>query len=229
MFVLFFFCRPEVQTVTTEGARLRAKATEAATTEGTRPRATTTAAATTEGERPRATATAAATTTEGVRPRQTTAATTARIADFFESNLAQATAREQQNTQPTRGTRPRTVNTLRNTVRTPVFSQRLPKTVQDCVHEYVQNNLVEWEGTRMTMWEQKVKQAYGRRAYLQQIIRARARRLTMGTREQRMERAAETMENERVTQGISVSEYLKYLKKHDPKVRKRKIGDRQPL
>ena len=63
----------------------------------------------------------------------------------------------------------------------------------------IQNNLEEWEDTRMTLWEQKVKHAYRQCNYLQKAIRAHANQLTTGTREQRMERAAERMEKKQAT------------------------------
>ena len=125
-------------------------------------------------------------------------------------------------------TRPRTVNALRNTVRTPVFPARLPKTVPECMIEYMHSKLAEWENAKMRGWEQRVKQAYGRRKYLQGVIKARACRLHAGTMEQRMGRAADTMEGERCAQGLSLARYIEYLKRHDPNVKKRKRGESEP-
>ena len=77
----------------------------------------------------------------------------------------------------------------------------------------------------MTDWAQKLKVAYGRRRYLQGVVKGRAMRLHIGTIEERMERAADDMDLERNGQAMSMAQYLTYLKKHDPTVKKRKRDD----
>ena len=114
---------------------------------------------------------------------------------------------------------------LRNTARVPVFPPHLPKSMSAMMREYEKFELVGWETSKMTGWPASVKQAYSRRKYINNLVKGRAMVLHHGTFEQRLVRAAETLDIERKSLGLSVFRYIDYLKKNDPtvKTRKRKI------
>ena len=114
---------------------------------------------------------------------------------------------------------------MRNTIQTPVYPTRLAETVKVTMEQYGASKLSEWENYKMTSWPSSLKVSYGRRKYLQGVIRARAMRMNLGTMAVRMIRAADNMDIERLAKGISMSMYLTFLKKHDPKVKKRKRND----
>ena len=70
-----------------------------------------------------------------------------------------------------------------------------------------------------------MKVSYGRQKYLHGVIQARAMRLNLGTMAVRMIRAADNMDIERLSKGMSMAMYIAFLKKHDPNVKKRKRND----
>ena len=106
-----------------------------------------------------------------------------------------------------------------------MFPPKLPDTVLEMCAQYMRCGLHEWETAKMTSWEGKIKMAYGRKKYLNNRVKDRAMRLNIGTIEQRMIRAAETMDMERLNLGMSTAMYITHLKKIDPVVKKRKRND----
>ena len=53
-------------------------------------------------------------------------------------------------------------------------------------------------------------------------MKSRAMCLRHGTYDQRLKRTVESMESERHSLGLSIFQYIKYLKENDPTVRSRK-------
>ena len=87
---------------------------------------------------------------------------------------------------------------------------------------YQTHNLQEWENVKMKGWDTKLKMGYGRRKYMREAVKARAMSLHNGTFEQRLIRAAERMDEERVAKGMSTSKYMDFLKNNDKTITKRK-------
>ena len=120
----------------------------------------------------------------------------------------------------------RTVNqALRNTIQTPSFPPKIPPTLVEMCDQYRVNGLQGFETAKMISWAMKLKMSYGRRKYLNNKVKERTMRLNIGTIEQRMLRAAETMDEERLHLGQSTAGYVSHLKKHDTVVKKRKRGN----
>ena len=111
---------------------------------------------------------------------------------------------------------------LRNSEHIPVFPKRLPKTILEMKEQYYTCELQKWEGARMKYWELKISMSYERRKYLQHTMLARSRRFSAETEEQREEQAAISMDEERDNLGLTVYQYIKYLKARDPNIKRRK-------
>ena len=111
---------------------------------------------------------------------------------------------------------------LRNTPKIPVFPPSLPKSMVDMHHQYESHDLSKWETTKMTGWPSSVKQAFCRRKYVNTRMKGRAMALHFGSFQQRLLRAAENMDVERHSKGMSVFSYINFLKENDPTVKSRK-------
>jgi hypothetical protein len=111
---------------------------------------------------------------------------------------------------------------MRNTGKFPVFPSSLPNDVNKLMVEYKNFNLEQWEMVKMTTWEAKIRQAYSRRKYTNNLMKARAMLLRNGTFEQRLIRTADNMDAERISHGFSVARYIEFLKANDPNVKTRK-------
>ena len=111
---------------------------------------------------------------------------------------------------------------LRSTEKVPVFPPSLPKTMKGLLNEYERFQLSRWETAKMSQWPGNVKQAFSRRKYMNNVMKSRAMCLRHGTYDQRLKRTVESMESERHSLGLSIFQYIKYLKENDPTVRSRK-------
>ena len=123
---------------------------------------------------------------------------------------------------PVQQTRRFISDALRNTPKVPVFPPQLPKSMVEMLNEYKIMELSKWETCKMTAWPSRVKQAFCRRKYIHNLMKGRAMALHHGTFEQRLIRCAGNLDTERENQGMSVFNFINYLKSIDPTVKSRK-------